>query len=95
MCEGEGGEKGGEGWYEGSERGVVEESVDGARVGRREGRAGMRAVREEWLKRVLMGRGWGEGRGGEGWYEGSERGVVEESVDGARVGRREGRGGLV
>ena len=55
----------------------------------------MRAVREEWLKRVLMGRGWGEGRGGEGWYEGSERGVVEESVDGARVGRREGRGGLV
>jgi len=34
---------------------------------------------------VLMGRGWGEGRGGEGWYEGSERGVVEESVDGARA----------
>ena len=47
--------RGGEGWYEGSERGVVEESVDGVRVGRREGRAGMRAVREEWLKRVLMG----------------------------------------
>ena len=54
-------------------------------MGRREGRAGMRAVRGEWLKRVLMGRGWGEGRGGEGWYEGSERGVVEESVDGARA----------
>ena len=29
MCEGEGGKKGGEGWYEGSERGVVEESVGG------------------------------------------------------------------
>ena len=29
MCEGEGGEKGGEAWYEGSERGVVEERVGG------------------------------------------------------------------
>ena len=29
MCEGESWEKGGEGWYEGSERGVVEESVGG------------------------------------------------------------------